>query len=162
MNTDPFLAFDALTVEGISVLKELQEILEKELTALSERKIDPLADFNTQKQTLLIAFEKNISTRNELLKTLSYDSSKEGVTMFLASCEIIRLKQQATDNWASLENQLKLTMVANSTNEQVLSRNQKNISEVLSILQGKNAKNVLYTAKGNKGDYSGQSRLGKA
>lgn len=162
MNKENHLAFDALTIEGIELLKSLNNILQAELTALTNREIEQINLCTNQKSQSLTEFSENTLKRINILKQAGFKSDKQSVTIFFDSCEDTAQKQQMINNWTILEETLQATVDANNVNEQVLKRNQKNIDTILSILQGKQANNILYDAKGDKGDYAGQSRLGKA
>lgn len=162
MNTDNHLAFDALTMSGIELLKRLNTVLESELTALTDRELEQINLCTNQKSQILAEFSENTTQRNTILNSSGYSANKASVSDFFESCTSHSFKEKLTSNWHDLEAALQACVEANSVNEQVLKRNQKNIGAILSILQGKQAKNILYDAKGDKGDYAGQSRLGKA
>ena len=162
MNTDNHLAFDALSKLGIELLTTLNATLLSELTALTDRDLEQITLCSNQKNQTLTEFSENTSQRINVLKNSGFQSDKESVSAFFNSCEDSSLQTLCLENWKILEETLQATLDANNVNEQVLKRNQKNIDTILSILQGKTANNILYTAKGDKGDYAGQSRLGKA
>lgn len=162
MNNDKFAAFDTLTLKGIQLLRALNDILALELVALTNRELENIVEFAKQKSQLLADFAENTNLRVSLLETLSLSSNKSSIAAFLESCSSENLKNTYLSNWKVLEEALQTTIESNSVNEQVLKRNQKNIDTILTILQGKQANNILYDAKGDKGDYAGQSRIGKA
>jgi flagellar biosynthesis/type III secretory pathway chaperone len=162
MNKENHLAFDALTNQGIDVLKKLNATLQNELTSLTSRDLDEIKLCSNQKNQILTEFSENTLQRIQILKASGFESDKESVSEFFSLCEDPSLKTLCVENWTILEETLQATLDANNVNEQVLKRNQKNIDTVLSILQGKRANNILYDAKGDKGDYAGQSRIGKA
>jgi flagellar biosynthesis/type III secretory pathway chaperone len=162
MNNEKFAAFDTLTLKGIEILRTLNDSLALELVALTNRELENIVEFAKQKSQLLADFSENTHLRVSLLEALSLDSNKSSITAFLESCPDEMLKNTYLSNWITLEQTLQSTIDSNSVNEQVLKRNQKNIDTILTILQGKQANNILYDAKGDKGDYAGQSRIGKA
>ena len=162
MNNEKYTAFDTLTLKGIELLRALNNILGLELVALTERELQNIVEFAKQKSQLLADFSENINLRDSLLEALSLSSNKPSIIAFLESCPNQKLKNTYLSNWIILEETLKSTIDSNAVNEQVLKRNQKNIDTILTILQGKQANNILYDAKGDKGDYAGQSRIGKA
>jgi flagellar biosynthesis/type III secretory pathway chaperone len=162
MKIDNYLSFDALTLAGIELLSHLNNTLKLELIALTERDLQQITQYAVQKSQYLAEFSENTHQRSVLLESLRLNSNKENVQLFFNSCPDTNIEHQCKANWKVLEVTLQSTIDANDVNEQVLKRNQKNIDTILSILQGKQANNILYDAKGDKGDYAGQSRLGKA
>jgi len=162
MNNDTHLSFDALTTEGINILKNVEDILKSELIALTQRDIDQIKECAADKTALLSDFSDNTLLRTTLLEKSNYHSTPESILEFFNACTNLSAQKQLKDNWNALEQILLQVIDANAVNEQVLKRNQKNLDSILSILQGQQANNILYTAKGSKGDYAGQSRIGKA
>lgn len=154
--------FNALSIEGIRLLNILLKYLADELNALSERDIEKIKLSTFKKTQILSEFSSNTELRNKLLKSKDLEPSKESIIAFFASCTDQRLLSECQSNWNELEITLKDVIKANTVNEQVVKKNKSNITSILSILQGKTKNNMLYDAKGDKGDYSGQSRLGKA
>jgi flagella synthesis protein FlgN len=162
MNNDTHLSFDALTTEGINILKNVDDILKSELSALTQRDIDQIKKCAASKAALLSDFSDNTLHRTTLLEKNNFHSTPESIQDFFNACADQNVQTQLKDNWNALEKTLLLVIDANAVNEQVLKRNQKNLDSILSILQGQQANNILYNAKGSKGDYAGQSRIGKA
>ncbi len=162
MNNDSHLSFDALTTEGINILKNVDAILKSELIALTQRDIDQIKECAASKTALLTDFSENTVFRSTLLEKNNYHSTPQSIQDFFDTCLDPSVQKKLKDNWSALENILLLVINANAVNEQVLKRNQKNLGSILSILQGQQANNILYNAKGSKGDYAGQSRIGKA
>jgi flagellar biosynthesis/type III secretory pathway chaperone len=154
--------FNALSIEGIRLLNILLKYLADELNALSERDIEKIKLSTFKKTQILSEFSSNTELRNKLLKSKGLEPSKESIIAFFASCTDQPLLSECQNNWNELEITLKDVIKANTVNEQVVKKNKSNITSILSILQGKTKNNMLYDAKGDKGDYSGQSRLGKA
>lgn len=152
--------FDALTLEGILHLENILDLLSNELQALTERDLDEIKRFTQLKHEVLNKFTANLESRQNHLHAVGIGFDKASITLFLADSP--NNAKQYSQNWLKLETLLSDVIAANSVNEQVLKRNQKNIDTILSILQGQKASNILYDAKGDKGDYAGQSRIGKA
>ncbi|SIS46665.1 flagella synthesis protein FlgN [Neptunomonas antarctica] len=155
-------AINALAYEGIAILSSLKKLLDEELDALKSRNIDVIQKLNDQKKEVLIQFDQNNQARAEHLVTAGFSVSKEGLESLLAQTSDQTLVTQFRNHWSTLETTLKTTMDANLRNEQVLMRNSQNVNKLLTILRGQKPTNSLYTAKGAKGNYTGQSHLGKA
>ena len=162
MNTEKHTAFDTLTLKGIDLLNDLKDTLRLELIALTTRELEGIIELSKRKNNILIEFSENTFQRSTLLQTLNLASNKENISVFFGDCGNLVAKNKYLANWTILEDTLRLTIDANTINEQVLKKSQKNIDTILNILQGKQADNILYDAKGDKGDYAGQSRIGKA
>lgn len=162
MNTEKHTAFDTLTLKGIDLLNGLKDTLRLELIALTTRELEGIIELSKRKNNILIEFSENTFQRSTPLETLNLASNKENISVFFSDCGNLVAKNKYLANWTILEDTLRLTIDANTINEQVLKKSQKNIDTILNILQGKQADNILYDAKGDKGDYAGQSRIGKA
>jgi len=162
MSSESYLKFDAFTNTGIEILERLQNSLQSELVALSERNLEQIKQYAVDKSQILVEFSNNTQQRSQLLESLKFSSNEKDIQLFFASCPDPSAKKTCIANWQTLAKALNVVIDSNNVNEQVLKRNQYNIDTILSILQGKQANNVLYDAKGDKGDYSGQSRIGKA
>lgn len=155
-------AIDALAYEGITILSRLNVLLDQELEALKSREVDLIRSINLEKQTILSQFDQNNHSRAEHLINAGLPVSKTGLDSLIAHTQNKALIKQFQSHWADLESILKATMDANQRNEQVLMRNSQNIDKLLSVLRGQKTSNSLYTAKGAKGNYTGQSHIGKA
>jgi len=153
---------NALTSEGIALLDNLYQLLEKELLALKARDIDLIIELNQQKQSVLVAFDQNNRSRAETLLNAQASVDKAGIEFLLEQSDDLRFNQLFRENWNSLEITLQKTMNANQRNEQVLTRSRQSLEQFINVLRGQKPANTLYNAKGTKGDYSGQSRIGKA
>ena len=97
--------------------------------------------------------------REQVLATAGLSNDKAGVQQFIASHPE---PDQLKSIWSQLESSLNNIAEANKRNEQTLMRSQRNLTHLLSILQGQSKRNQLYTANGGKGNYAAQSRIGKA
>jgi flagellar biosynthesis/type III secretory pathway chaperone len=162
MSQNIYSEFNALSLEGIRLLNILLKYLEDELQALSARDLEKIKLSSFKKTQILSEFSSNTELRNKLLKSKKLEPSKDSIITFFASCADKPLLGECQSNWNELEVTLKDVIKANTVNEQVVKKNKNNVTTILSILQGKTKNNMLYDAKGDKGDYSGQSRLGKA
>ena len=162
MSNENYFKFDALTSAGIDLLVKLNVALQSELIALSERNLEQIKQYSADKSHILVEFSNNTAHRTQLLESLKYSSNEKDIQLFFSTCPDAKTREIVTANWLNLADTLKTIIDANNVNEQVLKRNQYNIDTILSILQGQQANNILYDAKGDKGDYSGQSRIGKA
>ncbi|WP_028471156.1 flagella synthesis protein FlgN [Neptunomonas japonica] len=155
-------SIDALALEGITILSGLEKLLDQELAALKAREIETIQTINTEKQTILRQFDQNNQTRAELLIAAGLPVSKEGLSSLLSQNQNQALAQQFKAHWSDLETVLKSTMNANQRNEQIVMRSSQSLDKLLTALRGQKPSNSLYTSKGAKGNYTGQSHIGKA
>jgi len=155
-------SIDALASEGITILSSLENLLNQELIVLKARDIDAIRNINTEKQALLRQFDQNNQARAELLIAAGLPVSKDGLSLLLAQSQNQALTRQFSAHWSDLETVLKKTMDANQRNEQIVMRSSQNLDKLLAVLRGQKPSNSLYTAKGAKGNYTGQSHIGKA
>ena len=159
----PTLAsIDALASEGITILSGLENLLNQELDVLKTREMDAIRNINAEKQTLLRQFDQNNQARAELLIAAGLPVSKDGLSSLLSQSQNQALTRQFNTHWGDLEAILKKTMDANQRNEQIVMRSSQSLDKLLAVLRGQKPSNSLYTAKGAKGNYTGQSHIGKA
>ncbi|WP_293264046.1 flagella synthesis protein FlgN [Neptunomonas sp.] len=155
-------SIDVLANEGIAILSGLEDFLNQELIVLKSRDIDAIRSINLEKQNILHQFDLNNQARAELLIAADLPVSKAGLSSLLSQSSNQALKAQFNDHWNELESTLKKTMDANQRNEQVVMRTSQSLDKLLTVLRGQKPTNSLYTAKGAKGNYTGQSHIGKA
>lgn len=153
---------NALCHEGIVALEHLLALLNEELTALQNRDIEAITNLNVRKQDALGAIEKNNASRSQVLINAQTTPDKPGLNTLISTFSPCPELDTFHDTWPKLEAALQHVMEANKRNEQVLTRNRLYLDQLLATLRGQQPKNTLYTAKGNKGNYTSQSRLGKA
>lgn len=157
----PLKDINALTSQGIDFLGTLNDLLEQEYKALQQRNITQLQELVEQKTTALLQLEENSQTRNQLFITAGITPDKAGLQAFKA--ELNKTDADAfLTLWNELENILQQVNEKNKRNELVITRNSRNLEQLLSILRGQNQKNTLYDQSGEKGNYSAQNSLGKA
>lgn len=159
--TEAIQQFGTLVRRGTELLCQLQQLLNNELEALQNRELEALQSNNQEKQTCLLALDRNIRERNGLLGQLQVGHDQNSVRNFLASLQAPE-GEQIADDWNQLESALEEVKTLNQRNEQVLLRSKQSADQLLSLLQGHLQGNTLYNQKGDKGRYEGQRSLGKA
>lgn len=157
----PLEQINALTSQGISFLTTLNELLDAEYQALQQRDVAQLQTLVEQKTAVLLQLEENNQNRNQYFITADITPDKTGLADYqtrLSNTEALSFKSC----WTELEAILKQVNDKNKRNEIVITRNSRNLEQLMSILRGQNQKNTLYNQSGGKGNYSAQSSLGKA
>ncbi|WP_409524955.1 flagella synthesis protein FlgN [Nitrincola sp. MINF-07-Sa-05] len=153
--------FFALVRQGILLFEQLKSQLEAERAAIEARSLDQLTEATGQKQTLLQQIELNIKDRNDTLIQLGFTPSEEGVEKLLSQLPE-KPAQLLTAEWNKLTESLHEVRESNLRNEQIVNRSKRNLDQLIALLQGQSGKGVLYDNRGEKGNYSPQSRIGKA
>lgn len=152
---------NALIEQGVQYMQQLQTLLETELSALQARDLEQLQQSNQDKQTCLLAIDRNIRERNSLLDQQQIAHDRQSVLDFIArqpAPEAARLNSA----WEQLEAELDGAKLLSKRNEQVVLRNKQGTDQLLALLQGHAQGNTIYDQKGDKGRYEGQRSLGKA
>jgi len=161
MNTEQLKHFNAQLMQGISVLEQLENLLEAERKALSNRQLEEIQDKTEQKQALLTRYLELNKDRVTLLQSLGYTPDGDGVSNMISAAPP-SAQTVLNDSWSKLQNKLSALQESNKINGLISSRNLKNIEQLLSIMSGRSTKDRLYNQKGSAGHYRAQSRIGKA
>lgn len=153
--------FFALVRQGILLFETLQQQLDAEKSAIESRDLDQLTALTELKQTQLLQIEQNISERNDTLTQMGITPSETGVETLLdrladKPAALLRVE------WQKLTDALQVVREANLRNEQIVNRSKRNLDQLITLLQGQSGKGVIYDNRGEKGNYSPQSRIGKA
>ena len=157
----PLDQINALTTQGITFLTALCELLDAEYQALQQRNIEHLQELVEKKTDILQQLEENNQTRNQLFIAAGITPDKEG----LQSYQVQLNNTESTSFrscWTELEQALHQVNDKNKRNEIIISRNSRNLEQLMSIIRGQNQKNTLYNQSGGKGNYAAQNSLGKA
>ncbi|MDO6564530.1 flagellar protein FlgN [Amphritea sp. 1_MG-2023] len=157
----PLDQINALTSQGISFLSTLNELLDAEHLALQQRDITQLQSLVEQKTATLQQLEENNQARNQLFSAANITPNKAGLLNYqsqLSESQALSFKTL----WSELEQILHQVNDKNKRNEIIITRNSRNLEQLMSIIRGQNQKNTLYNQSGNKGNYAAQNSLGKA
>lgn len=160
-NLPPLDQINALTTQGIGFLTTLNELLDAEYHALQQRDVAELQTLVEQKTAVLQQLEENNQSRNQFFIAAGITPNKAGLADYqsrLNEADAHAFKH----GWSELEIVLRQVNDKNKRNEIVISRNSRNLEQLMSILRGQNQKNTLYNQSGGKGNYSAQNSLGKA
>ncbi len=153
--------FCELVDEGSQILATLCRLSDAEKTAIAQLDPSALQDSVTQKQQQLERLAENTLQRNQTLVELGFSADEQGLKLLLAGLSPA-IAEQVSSRWNTLTTQLKQASELNQRNEQIVHRSQKNLSRLVSILQGQSPKTTIYNEAGHKGNYSAQNTLGKA
>jgi flagella synthesis protein FlgN len=153
--------FCELIDEGNQILVTLCRLSEEEKLAIAKLDAKALQLCVNQKQEQLEQLAENTLQRNQTLVELGLSADEQGINQLLKQLSPA-ISKQVSSRWSALTTQLKLAASLNQRNEQIVNRSQKNLSRLVSILQGQTAKTTIYNEAGHKGNYSAQNTLGKA
>ena len=124
--------------------RELLEQLKRESAALSQRKLDLLADIVERKNQLLVSLEQAGGRRKMLLQQHNLPTNDVGWRNLLA-----RGKDESIgDHWHKLERLIKDCKAANETNGKLLNRSQRSLTHLAQLLRGQTPGENLYNARG--------------
>ncbi len=157
----PSQQFYKLTTQCCQQLAALCRLCDQERAAIESHSVEQLQDTVKEKQALLVQIAGNIDARNQLLNAQGHNADEQGFNAWLAG--LPAEESRAIENaWAKLAAQLQESAELNARNEKIVRRSQKNMEQLLSILQGHTARTTLYNQTGSSGNYSAQNTLGKA
>jgi len=156
-NTSTFVA---LIEKGSELLATLCRLSEQEKIAIEQQSADALQAVVTEKRLALQALAENTDERNQFLRDNGFSCDQEGIERLITS--LPANQSRVVDAvWQTLAERLQQAVSLNQRNEQIVSRSQKNLTQLLAILRGQSAKTTLYDQAGLK-NYSARSTLGKA
>ncbi len=153
--------FCELIDKGSQTLATLCDLSEQEKQAIETINASELQSCVKQKQQQLELLADNTLQRNQILVALGFSTDMQGLQGLQDSLPPA-IAKQVIKRWNLLSEQLQKAADLNHRNEQIVQRSQRNLSNLLSIMQGQSPKNTLYDDAGHKGNYSGQNTLGKA
>ncbi|WP_428035640.1 flagella synthesis protein FlgN [Amphritea sp.] len=157
----PLDQINALTTQGITFLTTLNDLLDAEYLALQQRDVSLLQELIEKKTATLLLLEENNQTRNQLFISAGITPDKAGLQSFQAQLSATDASS-FTAHWTQLEQVLRQVNDKNKRNEIIITRNSRNLEQLMSIIRGQNQKNTLYNQSGGKGNYAAQNSLGKA
>lgn len=146
----------ALLRRGCSYLQQLNALLDQEREALTQSSTTELERIMNDKQALLGQFEQCKQQWSQLIS--SHASSIDDLFAQLPDV----LRQHLQPLWQELEQLNQQVQRANQRNGQIVNGRQRQVSQLLSLMQGQRQQDQLYTDAGNSNNYRAQSRLGKA
>ncbi|MFT6916890.1 MAG: flagella synthesis protein FlgN [Motiliproteus sp.] len=153
--------FCELIDEGNQILVALCDLNEEEKNAIAQLEATVLQNCVQQKQHQLERLAENTLQRNQTLIELGCSADEQGLNLLLTELSPA-ISKQVSSRWSALTEQLKRASELNLRNEQIVNRSQKNLSRLVSILQGQSPQTTIYNEAGHKGNYSAQNTLGKA
>lgn len=152
--------FLALIEKGSEHLATLCRLSDLEKQAIERQSADELQSVVMDKRQALQALAENTDERNQLLQQAGFSCDQNGIATWFDSLPASQ-SQPLRQAWQQLTDNLQHAAELNRRNEQIVSRNQKNLEQLLSILRGHNTKTTIYDQAGLK-NYSARSTLGKA
>ena len=161
MNKSAVAQFIQLTQECHPLFDQLLMQMETEREALEQRDVEALQSSTEAKHHQLVAIEGNIRARNEVLTLAGFSPSSEGLEALMSSVSDAQ-RHEFDQLWSDLKARIKSAQDASARNEQILTRSKQSVDQLMALLQGQRKSNVLYDPGGGTGNYTPQSRIGKA
>ncbi|MBY4675913.1 flagella synthesis protein FlgN [Marinobacterium arenosum] len=146
----------ALLRQGCSYLQQLSDLLDRERDVLTKPDNAELERIMADKQTLLGQFDPCKQQWSQLIS--SHAASIDDFFTLLPDA----LKQHLLPLWQELERLNQQVKQANQRNGQIANGRQRQLGQLLSLMQGQRKQDQLYTDGGNSNNYRAQNRLGKA
>ncbi len=147
-----------LLQEDINDLAKLNEILQKERSALKDRSTDDIQTISAEKSSRLKTIEYRAKQKAQLFVAAGH-SIKAGA--FEQAVTAINNPELST-LWADVNQALKHCKEQNSVNGTVVSHSLKRVNKLMNIIRGQNNKPNLYGASGREHAMSGMNSIGKA
>lgn len=130
----------------ISLATEIQSLMDREFSALTERNLGELQQLLDEKQQRLSLLAQHARERSQLMNQLQLPASEEGLQTLAE-----RTPEQGPallDSARQLSDLIEQLQQANQRNGRVIRHNQASLNSVLSILHGSDVPN-LYDSKGS-------------
>ena len=150
----------ALIEKGSELLATLCHLSDQEKNAIEQQSADQLQRVVADKRLALQALAENTDQRNQILREAGCSCDQLGIEQFFTSLPPSQT-EPLRSAWGRMSATLQRAAELNRRNEQIVSRSQKNLEQLLAILRGQTAKTTIYDQAGLK-NYSARSTLGKA
>lgn len=155
-NPNDLLSLPKRFQNGVSSLEAIADLLEQEKDAIVANDLDKLKAVLEEKKTALIQFAEQQREWSQIIS-----AHGRSIDEFFAA-----LPPQAANmlrpHWDELDKCLQRINALNERNGNVVGTRNRQVSQLLSILQGHRPSSQLYTDGGSRNNYGAQSRLGKA
>jgi flagellar biosynthesis protein FlgN len=147
-----------LLKEDLNDLTHLNEILQKERSALKKRSTDSIQQISSEKSSSLKSIEYRAKQKARLFVEAGYSikaGAFEKAVMETNDTELNTL-------WKTVNQALKHCKEQNTVNGTVVSHSLKRVNKLMSIIRGQNNKPNLYGASGREHAMGGMNSIAKA
>jgi len=155
-NLNDLLSLPKKFEQGLSALDSVATLLEQEREAIVANDLEQLKSVIAEKKTVLTEFA---TQQHEWSQIISAQGAS--VDEFFAALPV-QAANMLRPHWDKLEQRLGEIQRLNERNGQVVGSRNRQVSQLLSALQGHRPATQLYTDGGSRNNYGAQSRLGKA
>lgn len=124
---------------------EMEEVLEREASALAQRDVEALTAASHDKQRLGESLERLGREQLDLVRTLGFAATAEGMDAVLAQWDA---QGQMRTHWTQLRESMERCRLANQANGQVVWHQQKQVVQALRALRGVDMQADLYDPHG--------------
>ena len=149
-------AFLQQLTDDLDIARQLLELIEQELVALSERNLGELEGLLSRKQPLLALLGQHGAERSKLLSERQLSADRSGLQAFARNSA---LGESILERSTELEQALQACQEANARNGRLIKANQSAVGSMLAILNGSNETPDLYNRRGNTARSSQQRPL---
>lgn len=155
-NHNDLLKLPGMFREGIDVLGEIKRLLDQEREAVTSNDLKQLESVIADKKAAVIQFAQCQANWSQLIS--GHATSADG----FFDCLPEQARALLRPHWEQLETALQAVQDANERNGQIIGMRNRQVTQLLSALQGHRPASQLYTDGGSRNNYGAQSRIGKA
>lgn len=147
--------------DSTKLLDQIKELFVVHKNAMSTRDVDQLEDNNSELADHLLLLRDQFATRIELQMKLCPELNEENWKAYLKTLPTDD-QNKLESAWQELDSRLAEVQELSQVNQQIVRRGQRQIDDLVSILQGKGRTSKVYNERGASGHLNTQSTLGKA
>ena len=155
-NSNDLLKLPKMFREGIDILEEIKKLLDQERNAIASNDLKHLEAIIAEKKEAAIQFANIQANWSQLISSHAKTADAFFETLPEQARALLR------PHWEQLEATLKSVQEVNERNGQIVGMRNRQVTELLSALQGHRPSSQLYTDGGSRNNYGAQSRIGKA
>lgn len=147
--------------KSTKLLEDIKELFVVHEKAMRGRELDQLEANNTTLAQHLLLLKNAFTERLDLQKMLCPELNEEAWDAYTRTLPENQQSELETA-WNALDSALAEVKTVGQVNQQILRRGQRQIDDLVHILQGKGRTNKVYDQRGSSGHLNTQSTLGKA
>lgn len=155
-NSNDLLKLPTMFQEGRETLEVIKELLNQERDAITSNDLKRLEAVIADKKEAVIQFANIQANWSQLISSHAESADEFFAGLPEQACNLLR------PHWEQLETSMQAVQQVNERNGQIVGMRNRQVTELLSALQGQRPSSQLYTDGGSRNNYGAQSRIGKA
>lgn len=149
----------AMLEQDISLIDQLQTLLEQERELLESRQHQPLQALIDAKHPILEQLGEHSRQRQHWLQQAQLSSDHEGWVTLLGANPA---SEVLIEPWQRLSERFEACQELNEINGKIIGRSRQTLGQLLTILRGQSGGPQLYNAQGSTAPERGSSRISEA